>query len=154
MSVKRMIVRLTHSHTMTPFDAPGKQAFWKHCGKRRNCSLRAISPFPSAFSSRLDNFLPFSSNLKLSSANSLSLEESKICRLVMGYGLGGKLSFNPFPNKPWFLRVCSTSLSKTRWEKEKLLVTSNFSFSHSVFQPFGELSAIFIKFEIVVCKFF
>ena len=29
---------LTHSHTMKPFDAPGKQAFWKHCGKRRNCS--------------------------------------------------------------------------------------------------------------------
>ena len=29
---------------------------------------------------------------------------------------------------------------------------SNFSFSHSVFYPFGELSAIFIKFEIVVCK--
>ena len=29
---------LTHSHTMTPFDAPGKQAFRKHCGKRRNCS--------------------------------------------------------------------------------------------------------------------
>ena len=29
---------LTHSHTMTPFDAPGKQGFWKHCGKRRNCS--------------------------------------------------------------------------------------------------------------------
>ena len=23
---------LTHSHTMTPVDAPGKQAFWKHCG--------------------------------------------------------------------------------------------------------------------------
>ena len=44
---------------------------------------------------------------------------------------------NPFPNKPWFLRVCSTSLAKTLWEKEKLLVTSNFSFSHSVFYPFG-----------------
>ena len=29
---------LTHSHTMTPFDAPWKQAFRKHCGKRRNCS--------------------------------------------------------------------------------------------------------------------
>ena len=28
---------LTHSHTMTPFDAPGKLAFWKHCGNRRNC---------------------------------------------------------------------------------------------------------------------
>ena len=36
--------------------------------------------FP-VFSTRLENFLPFSSNLKLSSANSLSLEESKICRL-------------------------------------------------------------------------
>ena len=35
-------------------------------------------------------------------------------------------------------------------EKEKLLVTSNFSFSHRVFYLFGEHSAIFIKFEIVV----
>ena len=78
------VKRLTHSHTMTHFDASGKQAFWKHCGKRRNCLLRAISPFPTVFSSCLDNFLPFSSNLKMSSANSFSLEESKICGLVMG----------------------------------------------------------------------
>ena len=62
--------------------------------------------------------------------------------------------FNLFPNKPWFLRVCSARLLKTLREKEKLLVTSNFSFSHSVFYPFGKLSAIFIKFEIVVCKLF
>ena len=60
----------------------------------------------------------------------------------------------PFPNKPWFLRICSTSLLKTMLEKEKLLVMSNFSFSHIVFYPFGELSAIFIKFKIVVCKLF
>ena len=40
------------------------------------------------------------------------------------------------------------------WEKEKLLVTSNFSFSHIVFYPFGYLSAIFVKFEIIVCKLF
>ena len=64
------------------------------------------------------------------------------------------LSFNPFPNKPWFLRVCCASLLKTLWEKEKLLVTSNFSFSRSVFYPFGELSVIFIRFKIVVCKLF
>ena len=57
---------------------------------------------------------------------------------------------NPFPNKPWFLRVCHTRLMKTLWEKEKLLVMSNFSFSHSVFYPFEELFAIFIKLEIVV----
>ena len=61
---------------------------------------------------------------------------------------------NPFPNKPWFLRVCSTSLLKTQWEKEKLLVTSNFSFSLSVFCRLGKLSAIFIKFEFVLCKLF
>ena len=61
-------------------------------------------------------------------------------------------SFNPFPNKPWFLHVCSTSFFKTLWENEKLLVTSNFSFSRSVFYPFVELSAIFVNFEIVVCK--
>ena len=63
-------------------------------------------------------------------------------------------TFNPFPNKPWFLRVCTLSLFKTLWEKEKLLVTSNFSFSHSVFYRFGELSVIIIKVKIVVCKLF
>ena len=44
--------------------------------------------------------------------------------------------FNPVLNKPWFVHVCSTSHLKTLWEKEKLLVTSNFSFSHSVFKCF------------------
>ena len=89
--------------------------------------------------------------------------------------------FNPFPNKPLFLRVCKlqekidgctgrfditeimfkTELTlsqtspvlrvgrksplKTLWEKEKLLVTSNFSFSHSVLYPFGNLTSILIK---------
>ena len=40
------------------------------------------------------------------------------------------------------------------WEKEKLHVTSNFSFSHRNFYPFQKLSAIFVQFEIVVCKLF
>ena len=53
---------------------------------------------------------------------------------------------------PCFLCVCSTGLLKTLWEKEKLFVMSNFSFFQSVFYSFGDLSAIFIKFEIVVCK--
>ena len=52
--------------------------------------------------------------------------------------------FNHFPSKPCFLRVYIRSRLKTIWEKEKLLV----------FYPFGELSAIFIEFEIVVCKLF
>ena len=58
-----------------------------------------------------------------------------------------------YPNKPWFSCVCSTSLLKTRWEKEKMLFTSNFSFTQCFFL-FGELSAILIKFIIVVCKLF
>ena len=49
-----------------------------------------------------------------------------------------KTMINPFPNSTIFL--------KTLWEKKKLLVT------HSVFYSFVEISAIFIKFEIVVCK--
>ena len=73
------------------------------------------------------------------------------------FALGDKfvnlVNINPFPNKPRFLRVYSASLLKTLLEKEKLL-TSNFSFSHSVLYPFEELSAIFIKFEIVICRLF
>ena len=49
-------------------------------------------------------------------------------------------NINPFPKKPWFSRVCSTSLLKTVWKKEKLLVTSPFSTSFSThlenFLPF------------------
>ena len=43
-----------------------------------------IALFPSVFSTHMENFLPFSSNLELSSANSFSLEESKICHLGKG----------------------------------------------------------------------
>ena len=43
---------------------------------------------------------------------------------------------------------------KTLRKKEKLLVTSNFSFSHNVFYPFKELSSTLIMSEIVVCKLF
>ena len=39
----------------------------------------------------------------------------------------------PFPNKPWFLRVCNGRLLKTLQEKKKLLVTSIFSFSPQCF---------------------
>ena len=41
----------------------------------------AISPFRTVFSTVLGNFLPFSSNMKLASANSFSL---KFCHMVKG----------------------------------------------------------------------
>ena len=60
---------------------PNKPWFLRVCriNLLKTCGKRAISPFPSVFSTHMDNFLPFSSKLKLSSANSFSLEKSKIC---------------------------------------------------------------------------
>ena len=107
MLVNSFFSLLIHSHTMTPFDAPGKQAFWKHCGKRRNCSWRAISPLPTVFSTRLQNFLLFSSNLKLSSANCFKLNQSKI--VLSGKGLKWYILFNPLPQSRfdtlWYIAV-------------------------------------------------
>ena len=40
---------LTLSKTSPGFHLSAMQVFWKHCGKRRNCSLREISPFLSVF---------------------------------------------------------------------------------------------------------
>ena len=83
----------------------------------------------------------------------------RFAKCITNVSFSSGLAFNtdeykPFLNNPWCLSVCRTCLLKTLWEKEKLLVTSNFSFSHSVFYLCGELSAIFNKFEIVVCKLF
>ena len=88
-----------------------------------------------------------------SKVNFLGVVETRDCG-VKNYLPCLQLIFNLFSNKPLFLRVCSTCLLKTLLEKEKLLLTNNFCFSHSVFYPFGKLSANFIKFENVVCKLF
>ena len=42
--------------------------------------------FPIVFSTNLDNFMPFSSNSKLSES-SFGLEQSKICHLGKGYAI-------------------------------------------------------------------
>ena len=47
---------LTLSETSPVFYVSAAQVFWKHCGKRGNCSKRAISPFPIMFSTHLDGF--------------------------------------------------------------------------------------------------
>ena len=88
-------------------------------GKRRNCLLQAISPFPTVFK-RL-------------------LLQKHIKKGVFGIGLTKTphVLFNPFPHNDTFWCPGETSLLKTLWEEEKLLVTSNFSFSHSVFYQFG-----------------
>ena len=61
------------------------QEFFKNTvGKGEIAHNEQFLPFPIVFSTCFDNFVPFSSNLQLSSANYFNLEESKICHLVMG----------------------------------------------------------------------
>ena len=121
----------------TPFGNVQKE---ENAGNQYSLLFPMFSTFPNTNFSFLVTFI-------LLSASSFNLGQSK--NKSFGKGL-----FIPFPNKPLFSRVCSTSLLKTLWEKEKLLVTSNFSLSRSVFYMFEERSAIFIKSEIVVCKLF
>ena len=49
---------LTLYYIDTCFNTLATDCFWKHCGKRRNCSSRAISPFPAMFSTQSDNCIP------------------------------------------------------------------------------------------------
>ena len=74
---------LTLSQTSPGFYVSAVQVFRKHCGKRRNCSLRAISPFPTMFSIPFGElstiFIKIEISSKLSSANSFSFEDPKIC---------------------------------------------------------------------------
>ena len=76
------VVLLTLSQTSPGFYLSAVLVFKEHSGKRRNCSWRAISPFPTMFSTRLENLLPFSSNSKSSPANSFSLDWLK--KLLFG----------------------------------------------------------------------
>ena len=59
------------------------KSFKSAVGKEEIACNEQFLHFP-VFSTHFENFLPFSAHSKLSSANSFSLEESKIC--CMGKG--------------------------------------------------------------------
>ena len=106
-------------------------AAWKtfcHFHQVYNCCLQTLWVYKSLKFVVCETVNPFLKNIIADLSNFKAFCRRKV---------------NPFPNKPWFLRVCSTSLLKTLWEKEKLLVTSNFSFSHGLFYPFGKLCCHF-----------
>ena len=84
--------------------------------------------FP-VFSTLLETCPPFSSNLKLSFANSLSLEESKIL------SFWERVKVKTLPHIPNFYRPFDRRLLKTLQGKEKIPVTNIFSFAHNVFHP-------------------
>ena len=104
----------------------------KHCGKRRNCSLRAISSFPTVFSKglfprgvkrchcvgRVKVNLP---SLSLSQMTNFGFcQTERVCRWQFQMG--------------WKWQKVIQTGRKHCGKKEKLLVMSNFSFSHSVLE--------------------
>ena len=76
---------LIHYHTIPTFDAPEKEAYRKHCGKRRKCWLPAFSSFPAMFSTLHKTNFKFSVTLILSSAIPFNFDKPKL--LSFGNGL-------------------------------------------------------------------
>ena len=74
---------LSLSQTSPGFYVTQYKSFENTVGKGEIARNEQFLLFP-VFSTFLENFPPFSSNLKLLSANSLKLEESKTCRLGKG----------------------------------------------------------------------
>ena len=69
---------LTRYHTISTFNDPVQEAFWKHCGKRRTYWLPAFSPFPTFFSIRPKTNFNLSVTVILSSAYAFNLDQSRI----------------------------------------------------------------------------
>ena len=91
------ILFLTHYFIDTHFNASTTDSFWKHCGKRRNCSKRAFSPFPTMFSTQIIES-PFVHIFDIS-LFAAELEEPKI-------GISGK-GLRPLPTELRGLSTCS-----------------------------------------------
>ena len=82
--VEHRAVWLTLSQTSPGFNMSAVQDL-KTLWEKEKLLVRSNFSFsPTVFSTFVENFLPFSSNLKLSSAKSFSLEESEVCRLEKG----------------------------------------------------------------------
>ena len=63
------------------------------------------------------------------------------------------LNFNTFPHTDAFWRLCSRPLWKTLWQKEKLLMMSNFSLCHNVFNS-SNITLSFTDVFLIVAKMF
>ena len=154
-----------------------ERSLLKSFGEKEKLLIQAISPFPTMFSTLTKTEIIIFVIFNLSSANAFNLVWSNI--LSCGKGLmnlqkcidssqPARTAIYRFYACLWttlpltlsqaspvfYVSAVQFFFLKTLRKEEKLLVKSNFSFSHSVFHPFGELSAIFIKFETVVCKLF
>ena len=97
---------LAHCQTISSFNNPQNKALWE-----KNMLVPACSPFPTMFLPKaISSILPFSRQQMLDSSKLKEFADDN-------FKFDGILS-------NWL---------ENHWEKEKLLVTSNFSFPHSVF---------------------
>ena len=112
--------------------------------EKRRCWLPPLSPFPIMFSkvSHL-TVLKVQYYLERASPDKSQWARTKLILDVSKFLWYEK--FNPSPNKLWFY-VFAVQVFWKHCRKR-----SNFTFSHIIFYPFGELSAICIKFKIVDC---
>ena len=120
------------------------KAFENTVGKGENASNQHISFSYDVFYSIIAKY-QFFCHISYDIWKCSQFESLKFCRLVKSY---------PFPNKSWFLHVCSTSLLQTLWKEENC--------SRRAIPPFPTVFlhiwrplhyAISIKFNFVVCKF-
>ena len=103
----------------------------KHSERRRKCLVSAFSPFSQInFKRLLPQGLP-----KMPLCGKGFTIERIANWLTMKIYANDIL--NPLPHNATFWHTKDTQLWKTLWEKEKLHVTSNFSFTHNVFYPTG-----------------
>ena len=65
-----------------------------------------------------------------------------------------KVSFGMVPNKPWFFTCLQHKLFENTVGKGEIARNEQFLLFPHCFLPFGKLLAIFINFEIFVCKLF
>ena len=108
------------------------------------CSFKEKSPFQQS----------------LSPANGFNLVTSEI--LSFGKGLDPffrtlipmKSACLTLSQRSPYFYVSAVQVLKTLWEKEKLLMTSNFSFSHSVSTFLRVFFSIFIKYKIFASKLY
>ena len=63
-------------------------------------------------------------------------------------------AIEPFNTPSRLFTAKKETFLKTLWEKEKMLGTSIFSFSHNVFCPYQNKFQIYSRIYFVVCKFF
>ena len=83
---------LTLSHTNHVFACLQYKSFEKIVGKGELASYEHFLFFPLVFSTISESFMPFLTNLKLSSSNSFSTEQSKV--VCLGKGLNVDLEQN------------------------------------------------------------